>query len=1184
MRKSNSRDAVSSTAHDLFRLFRCALFAACAVWQAASADIRTATEEIKAEERRSVHYTKWSEYDFSAKARLNSDYHHYIQFNLDFLRSKPGIVIEHAELVLKSGDTHIEKEAGAEWGNSVEVHPVLRFQLSGAVPALDRQVAAIGSVQENRDTVFDVSKLVSSWFKSKNPSQCGAVALECKAERGYCFPQSVRKGNIIGDLGGVVLKVRYRAENISSVSGLQQKNKNNLLRKGKIASTFLAPGSSPAESLLDGKSEKGFAFADNESSSRIAISGFSSPVRQIDLWDTGKDSRSPRLVKVRSSLKAQNSLDSADYETELGSFIPVFRPVATADKKFAYLSSLAVKAPEGTRSLLLDFGPSAAFVNGAEGVGTRLAEIQAFAEPGTKYLRQPRKMIDLPDKTGRVRYNIASLNKKSPYGKKLTAEYPDLNIIGSCLYDHHEFYSPKQRDTYHRSSPGFPFTRHKMIAEKDIADSLVMLSNGVPIDPASPEFQKNRYHADRAFSIQNPALLAAWEKLMPNCSARGYEGLIFADHHYPHPFKYLSGGYSRIETEAFRSYLSGGDDGFPIYALDGKTVVWKFWDYFKFYYGFVWTPADVGLKSWDEYSAYKGDWVHNNTNQNRLQLLHYVLLRYSMLKFDSSVGRIMQRNDLKYFPMYYDEAPWNSTDFLIALRTVGISVIGYEQFTQAPDSFQSFQDHTLEFPYSYWGKLYRENPYSKNRLCVVFEVSHNGVRRDPYWSPAFTFTHTLDIIMAGNLKSAAMDFFPGCDPKSDEWKLKDSIFRASLSAASVVSVPEMKFKHLPRRILVIGSREMDRRNCPFVPNGLAGRGRQILFGAFEMGSFPWILNRLGIEFDFSDATLSGVDLAQYPVVIYDARDLPDGLFRKLKEWVQGSSKRTLMTHGVLPTRRISSPDWDAAHPVLVRYGGQKLVDPCAGAMLGLQKISPGKAILQPIEAVTKNLSDVSHLLKGKKFLKDVPVYSAEGVQPLLISGDQPVLSECTFENGGRLLYFHYDFGRKSNAAFDMPLLSGLLNQCGETGIYAALPPKHMSVHIYIPEWEPDARVVVVRDREHMENEVIRNTHNRKMNYLLGPAPGLKSEVSLNRWCEGDMTVYSFNTGKSHTILSADKSIPLVLKDQMSDVFLVKPARSDSGLLMRFQKEREHLSPYMGEKTDRKLLDIYAKKKASTKEK
>jgi hypothetical protein len=117
-----------------------------------------------------------------------------------------------------------------------------------------------------------------------------------------------------------------------------------------------------------------FVFLDGDSNQQLVISGFTSPVGQIRLWNYGD--RIPQTVTIESSTTnvtiptwgAAWATASTLFETTL---TPT--PVSIVQSSGAE-TIISVSAPAGTRSLYFNFGDSG-------GTGMAVAEIQAFGTP-----------------------------------------------------------------------------------------------------------------------------------------------------------------------------------------------------------------------------------------------------------------------------------------------------------------------------------------------------------------------------------------------------------------------------------------------------------------------------------------------------------------------------------------------------------------------------------------------------------------------------------------------------------------------------------------------------------------------------------------------------------------------------------------------------------------------------------
>lgn len=127
-----------------------------------------------------------------------------------------------------------------------------------------------------------------------------------------------------------------------------------------------------AAAATDGLASQ-LVFADGSDDMRLVVYGFNSTVKQIRIWrDVNDPNRVPASVTIRSSVGA-NRLVTDNFESSLVETF-VLGPNAFCDG----YATINVNAPEGTQSLMFDFGDVDS--NGNH-YGDRIMEIQAFSTP-----------------------------------------------------------------------------------------------------------------------------------------------------------------------------------------------------------------------------------------------------------------------------------------------------------------------------------------------------------------------------------------------------------------------------------------------------------------------------------------------------------------------------------------------------------------------------------------------------------------------------------------------------------------------------------------------------------------------------------------------------------------------------------------------------------------------------------
>lgn len=148
-------------------------------------------------------------------------------------------------------------------------------------------------------------------------------------------------------------------------------NDANLL-SGKPATASSEYAGFSESATTDGLANQ-LVFADGDGDMRVVVHGFNSEVKQIRIWrDTSDGNRVPASVTIKSSTH-DNALLADNYELSL---VDTLTLGASAFSD-GYVT-IDVNAPEGTQSLLFDFG---GVDSNGNHYGDRITEIQAFATP-----------------------------------------------------------------------------------------------------------------------------------------------------------------------------------------------------------------------------------------------------------------------------------------------------------------------------------------------------------------------------------------------------------------------------------------------------------------------------------------------------------------------------------------------------------------------------------------------------------------------------------------------------------------------------------------------------------------------------------------------------------------------------------------------------------------------------------
>jgi hypothetical protein len=129
-----------------------------------------------------------------------------------------------------------------------------------------------------------------------------------------------------------------------------------------------------------GDQDASFLFGQSDSPNRLSISGFSGGSNRIEkfrIYTAADPTREPTSIAVRSSTSLVGTLNSGDYETNLGGFaftLPItLTPYDTGRGYFDL--ELAIPAPIGTQSLYMEMNAPIS--------GIRIYELQALVPEPT---------------------------------------------------------------------------------------------------------------------------------------------------------------------------------------------------------------------------------------------------------------------------------------------------------------------------------------------------------------------------------------------------------------------------------------------------------------------------------------------------------------------------------------------------------------------------------------------------------------------------------------------------------------------------------------------------------------------------------------------------------------------------------------------------------------------------------
>jgi len=185
-----------------------------------------------------------------------------------------------------------------------------------------------------------------------------------------------------------VVVVSLGAASVSHATLINVADPANILpgvgRTITVSSVVTVPGLDVPAGMIDNLTaasdqDASFLFGQSDSPNRLSIGGFSSlyQIEKFRIYTAADPTREPTSISVRSSTSLVSTLNSGDYETNLGTFpftIPItLTPYDTGRGYFDL--TLAVPAPIGTQSLFMSMiAPTS---------GIRIYELQALVPEPT---------------------------------------------------------------------------------------------------------------------------------------------------------------------------------------------------------------------------------------------------------------------------------------------------------------------------------------------------------------------------------------------------------------------------------------------------------------------------------------------------------------------------------------------------------------------------------------------------------------------------------------------------------------------------------------------------------------------------------------------------------------------------------------------------------------------------------
>lgn len=358
-------------------------------------------------------------------------------------------------------------------------------------------------------------------------------------------------------------------------------------------------------------------------------------------------------------------------------------------------------------------------------------------------------------------------------------------------------------------------------------------------------------------------------------------------------YQIIDGHYATHPSQSDRHFpaiLAGEDEG--VRMADGRCMT--FWDYFRSYTGFVWTPADVGLSSWadyrttppSQYATAKADALSCKRGYLDMALRHYVYMRWN-----ANVGEAFDRYGVTYFLMNNGDDWKNGNDWYMDTATAGVRGFVEETFFYHPSTV--IKAYPLGPAFRAW---YAKNGTHHRLIGETGKGGHGPI----YWAPEISYAITYSISAAKSYDSYEVDW-PGethwdemTDPKNTYHYNRFCDFLAKGLAYNHATLDQNLTQDATVGQMV---------SLQETPAMYAGRAMTKLGIAAEREGYgiTWASHLLADTAVFKNAR----------VLINDHYALPRGMAAKLMQWVDGGN-RALVLHGAAAGREIDGTLWSEA--------------------------------------------------------------------------------------------------------------------------------------------------------------------------------------------------------------------------------------------------------------------------------
>lgn len=712
-------------------------------------------------------------------------------------------------------------------------------------------------------------------------------------------------------------------------------------------------------------------------------------------------------------------------------------------------------------------------------------------------------------------------------GKFMNEKFPDADFLVAPVWTPHTIMAQRLPEM----PKGVFFQFQKAQADEHFLDAV----DGIPLNASGkrPSIWNNN-----AFLATNPLFQQVLKDQIDYAASLGVNNFKQVDY----AWLYEGGrwGFDKASVAAYRDNLLGKDEGLDLLAGPGgvKAGVIHFLDYYQENHGFRPTPADLGIKNWNEYQPISEAKAASGTAVDKLNLgIYAALFHYEWLKQAQRFGRWAKAHGGKHDYTLNPEDLGNGGDFiyLIRLKDAGTP---YLEYFGGPS--------VLQAAYHGLPTYVRAAEIAGKRLGLITELGMGGHGQN-YLSSEVGYLYTFELAALGlaNYHNEWMEgpFSVMSDPKN---AYQYDRFSSWMSQAyGVRQARREKVSRNETRVLNVSLRS--------TMNYISSWMWQLN----QMDSLGPILADANIDFQQTDPVCLPETLGQADVVIYNPPSTPAYVREQLVKWLDQGNK-TLITHSYIP---ISPDDGQirlAEGVTNVEFRGENR---SYADFMANPKGDPKSPLLPIFSGMTQD---------GLYWNLDPKVEAIT----LFGTPDRPVISMITLPNKSRIFYIHVR--PKDFASWEKtPVLTKLI-QMVPLPQMAVADPK-MGDSMMVQRFHRDKTEVVSlwnRDLlnkfgwlpgygDHLLPGRGANEFDPKLRPYPYLVPGARGGTKLPVAAAGTYRIYRFLQDKEETVqVGEDKMLPLTVENALVEQFYLAPdSETFREEIAQLRKHRADLTPY-----------------------